>query len=356
VILNYLRRLRAKGHHVDLVGTESLELFPFLKKARSYRITLGMLLRTLRQLFGRRYDLIEFYGVEAWLSISLLRLLPGPKPVLVAHSNGLETHCHEQLIKHLGAISPDGERASCYQKIFNPPIARAFTQADGIVTVSEFDRDYAIANRYQPAERIVAIANPLSDEFLGLPVAFQRPQVLGFCGSWIPRKGVAVIRTDAAKLLRIFPECRLKLIGVGHNFVTAACFPVELCDRIEVIPFLETKSDLRRAYESLSILLMPSVYESFGLAAAEAMACGCALVAARTGFAASLEDRESAMLMEAPESPHLFECTRALLLDDELRIRVAQQGYARVQSLRWEEAANALEATYQSWIGAAAGA
>ena len=95
---------------------------------------------------------------------------------------------------------------------------------------------------------------------------------------------------------------------------------------------------------------MTSIYESFNLVSAEAMACGCALVANKTGFAASLKHREEAMLIDQPLSPYLYEAVKELLLNESLRMKIAQMGYERVQNLRWDLAIDKLEMTYSEWL------
>lgn len=350
VVLNYARGLKAKNHEVDLFGPESLEILSFLKKAKSHRISLGMLVRAVRQLLFKNYDILEFYGSESWLTAFVLYHLPRRRFLMVAHSNGLETQSRAATQKFLSLTDLDDGPPKWYQTFLKPPVSRAFTKVDGIVTVSDFDRRYALTNGYQVPQRVVAIENPLTNEYLGLTVDFRRPMVVGFCGSWLARKGIDIVQADIGQILRVFQNCRLRLIGVGREFRKESWFPPDVCDRVEVIPFVESKTELRGIYESLAILVMPSIYESFGLVAAEAMACGCAVAATRTGFSASLSDRKEAMLMEEPKSPFLYQCVRALLLDEEGRIRIAREGYARVQRLRWPEAIDALEATYTSWL------
>lgn len=348
VIVNYARGMRAKGHEVDLFGPESLEIFPFIQKAKSHRISLGMVLCALRHIYRKNYDIVEFYGCEAWLAITLLRRIPRRRFALVSHSNGLEVQCREVIEHHLGTASHDGASLRWYQRL-PIPIERAFRESDGIVTVSEFDRKFAVQRRYQPSERVLAIDNPLPDEFLGLPVRFDRDSRIGFCGMWIPRKGIAAIVQDTAALLTEFPGTTLLFAGVGEEFRKEEVFPLHLASRIEVFPCLRTKNQLRAFYESISLLIMPSIYESFGLVCAEAMACGCAVVATATGFAATLVDREEIQLMKAPHSPSLYEAVKELLVNDEFRQHLARGGYDRVQCLRWDAAVDRLESTYLDW-------
>lgn len=351
IILNFCRGLRSKGHIVDLFGPESFEPIQILReKGKAYQQAIGMLFLAFRQLAKENYDIVEFYGAESWLSVLILNRIPKRKLLLVSHSNGLETHCAEYLLKYLKASTLDGLPPKWYQidkSFLNKP---AFTKVDGIVTVSFFDKKYALEENYQKQDAVVTIENSLPEDFLGLSPDFQRNTVIGFCGSWILRKGIKTIQADISRILIEFPEASFKIIGVGENFHKEQFFPSEICSQIEVVPFVSDKEKLKILYQTMSILILPSVYESFGLVVAEAMACGSAVVASKTGFSADLIHREEIFLMEEPTSPNLYQGVRELLSDEPLRLKIARAGHKRVQALRWETAVNKLERTYEHWL------
>lgn len=347
VALRYARGLRERGHHVDLLGPADYEPLRRLRRGISYRQALGMAATGLRRAGG--YDVIETWGGEAWLAFGLLARRPRRRFLLVSHSNGLETHCAEILreAEDAGRLAPSRRWFQLDQSAL---FERAFRTADALVTVAELDRRYALDRGYAPPDRILAINNPLPDEYLDLPVDFQRPPVIGYCGSWIPRKGVALIVSALPPLLRDFPDWRLTLVGVGDGFRAGEHFPADILPRIEVVPFAERGTGLRALYQSFSIVVLPSVYESFGLAGAEAMACGAALVAARTGFASGLRDGEEAMLLPEPTPQALRGALEALVRDEDLRRTVACGGYRRVQTMRWDGAIDTVEAAYLRWL------
>jgi len=352
VALRYARGLRERGHHVDLLGPDDYEPLLRLRRGISYRQALGMAAAGLRRAGG--YDVVELWGGEAWLTFSLLARRKRRRFLLAAHSNGLETHSAEVLraAEGAGRLAPSRRWFQLDQSAL---FERAFRAADALVTVADFDRRYALDRGYAPPDRILAVDNPLPDGYLDLPVDFERSTFergprIGYCGSWIPRKGVALIASALPPLLRDFPAWRLTLVGVGEGFRAGDHFPADVLPRIEVVPFAERGSRLRDLYRSFAIALLPSVYESFGLAGAEAMACGAALVATRTGFAAGLRGGEEAMLLGEPTPQALRGAVEALISDEELRRTVARGGYRRVQTLRWDGAVAAVEAAYQAWL------
>jgi glycosyltransferase involved in cell wall biosynthesis len=350
VIVNFARGLKARGHHVDLLGPEDFEPLRGLRRAKSYRQAIGMLALALQRVARTKYDVVEFYGSEACLAAWVLAALPRREFLMTAHSNGLEPFVHDRLNAMLGSSSLDGTPLRWYQSGRFFPIENAFRKVDAIVTVSEIERSYALEHRYQDESHIAAIENPLPEEFLGQSICSERDRVIGYCGSWLARKGAQMIERELPRILEEFPDWRAKVIGVGPRFRKEEHFPAAVLPRIEVIPFVDHKEQLREVYHSLAILMMPSIYESFGLVLAEGMACGCAAVAGRTGFGCSLKDGEEAILIDERAASPLYDALRRLMIDDPLRRHIAEAGYARVQSLRWPAAIDRLECLYQRWL------
>lgn len=349
VALGYARGLRARGHVVELLGPADFEPLRRLGRATGYRQALGMATASLRRLAARSYDVVEFWGGEAWLALALLARAPRRRFLLASHSNGLEPHCSEVMrsAQIAGSLAPSRR---WFQLDQSPLSAVGFKAADALVTVGGYDRAHALRRGYLPAARVLAVDNPLPDEYLGLQVDFRRPPVIGYCGSWIPRKGVGLLAAALPLALRALPAWRLALVGVGEGFQAASHFPSDVLPRIDVVPSAERGSRLRDLYQGLSMLILPSVYESFGLAAAEAMACGACLVANPVGFAAGLRGGEEAALLPEPSPEALCAALTSLAGDERRRQAIARGGYLRVQSLRWEPAVAAVEAAYLGWL------
>lgn len=348
VALRYARGLRGRGHHVDAFGPADYEVLPRLTRAIRYRQALGMARTTLRLLPDGDYDVVELWGGEAWLAVAWLTRVPGRRFLVVAHSNGLEPHCLERMAAHGGGCPSPHER--WFHLDQTRLIASGYRRADALVTVADFDRRYGLERRYAPPHRILAVDNPLTDDYLGLPVDFERGPVIGYCGSWLTRKGTGAIEAALPPLLRDFPRWRLTLVGVGGGFRAEEHFPADVLPRITVVPFAERSTRLRELYQSFAVLILPSIYESFGLAASEAMACGAALVATRVGFAAGLRDGEEALLLPEPTPEALRRTLERACGDEELRRSVARGGYRRVQTLCWDAAVTTVEAAYLRWL------
>src|SRR6476660_2885500 len=93
VALRYATGLRDRGHEVELHGPADYEVgFALTRRAIRYRQALGMAITSVARLLRAEYDVLEFYGGEAWLALFLLSRWPGRRFLLTAHSNGLEPH------------------------------------------------------------------------------------------------------------------------------------------------------------------------------------------------------------------------------------------------------------------------
>jgi glycosyltransferase involved in cell wall biosynthesis len=109
---------------------------------------------------------------------------------------------------------------------------------------------------------------------------------------------------------------------------------------VEYIPRLSTE-ELRRLYNSAQIVVSPSLYEGFGLPAAEAMACGAAVIATTAGaFPEFIDDGRTGILVPPGDPEALAAAIRSLLADPD---RCARMGAAASDHIRtnftWERTA-----------------
>jgi glycosyltransferase involved in cell wall biosynthesis len=348
VVLGYAAALRERGHAVRVLDPGDYEPLPRLHRAHQYKQAVGMALRAVREVRREPPDVLELWGAEAWLAALRLRRLGGRSTLVVARSNGLEPHC----ARYLEAARRTGEldRDRWYHFDQTRWFERTFRSVDALVTVSEFDRSFALERGYLAPERILALANPLPDSYLGIPVPPEdRDPVIGFCGSWIPRKGVRLLAEAIPSVLREQPAWRLLLVGCGE-LRPADHFPADVVDRIRVVPRADREADLVSLYRTMSLLVMPSIYESFGLVAAEAMACATPVLGPPTGLLASLEAGREYLALPDRTPEALIAALRRALLDPALRTAVGLAGRRRAQDLRWDGATDRLESAYRRWL------
>lgn len=151
---------------------------------------------------------------------------------------------------------------------------------------------------------------------------------LVYAGRLVEVKGVEHLVRAMAVLVTRFPGLRLTIVGGGprRDILEGLAADLGVSDSVEfcgAVPQAELPRYLRQA----AIFVMPSMQEGLGLAAVEAMGCGCAVVASDLpAIADVIADGETGLVAEAGNSGDLAEKIASLLLDDELRDRLAANG------------------------------
>lgn len=131
------------------------------------------------------------------------------------------------------------------------------------------------------------------------------PPVVGFAGQWTARKGLLALM-PAWQRLRTAPDAlpaaRLRLAGEGDLAADLQAWRAAL-PRPDEVELLGRVEDMPAFYAGIHVLAMPSRSEGFGLAAAEALACGRPVVG---GDASSLPEvirRDETGLLVPPDDP-----------------------------------------------------
>ncbi len=108
---------------------------------------------------------------------------------------------------------------------------------------------------------------------------------------------------------------------------------------------------VRDIYNAAAIFLHPSWSEGWALPPAEAMACGCALVAAENaGFLDYAIPGTTALTAPVRNADMLAVHLATLLKDDALRIRLAEAGEREMRAYTWTRAVDAMERVLTSAV------
>jgi glycosyltransferase involved in cell wall biosynthesis len=100
-----------------------------------------------------------------------------------------------------------------------------------------------------------------------------------------------------------------------------------------------TREELARHYTAARIAVVPSLYEGFGLPAAEAMACGTPVIAT-TGGALPEVVGDAGILVPPRSADSLAAAIRQLINDKQAQRRMSEAGKKRVrEQFNWEQAA-----------------
>jgi len=227
-------------------------------------------------------------------------------------------------------------------------------RAARIIAVSSAVAARIKADAIVPAEKISVVLNGIDTaRFSQARARFNRREFLeswqlpadsllvGTVGELTPLKGQEEILRAASQLLKQLPQAHFIIAGVDHSQkkqhlkrLEGLIKELNLSAHVSLVGWLD---DLAELYCALDVFVSASHTESFGLAIAEAMASGAAVVATETeGATELLRQGETGRLVPIENVGALAESILLLLRDKEQRARLgaaAQQAAAANFSL-----------------------
>jgi len=328
-----------QGQQSCLDGVEAV----YLRTRGRYRgltVNPGVIRFCLRRL--RHFELVHIYGLYDFLGPAVAR------------------YCRKVGIPYF--VEPLGmtraiDRGFLLKKIWNRLVGDYLNQASRIVATSEQERDELLADEVAPG-RVVLRYNGIDlDEYRTLPAPGHFRAELGirdgerliiFLGRLIPRKGADLLieampqlKCDKTKLIIAGPEGE-----AGYStFLRTKVRESGLENQILFTGPLYGK-DKQSALADADIFALPSRYENFGNAAAEAIACGTpAVVSDRCGIASLLNHR--AGLVTSYSSSAVAESLRTLLVDGPQyrRLKAGCPGVA--SQLSWDKLVQGMQESYE---------
>ena len=154
-------------------------------------------------------------------------------------------------------------------------------------------------------------------------------------------KGIPYL-LEAVKLLKGDVDVRVYVVGkqeASEGYGTNLAQRLGISDRVTFTGYVST-DELVRLYSSAEIGVTASVYEGFGLPAAEAMSCGTPVIATRAGALPEIVGDDAAGILVPPgDPPALAAAIKRLLADKPLRQRMGQAARKRIEDFFSRQAA-----------------
>ena len=249
---------------------------------------------------------------------------PGSFPTLQRHYLAAATADSCRRARRLIVISESGRRD--VHRVYDVPLERIDVVTPGVT----------VAYRPLPPAEVAAFRRRLD-----LPERF-----LLHVGTLQPRKNVPLLLDALALLGR--DDAPLVLVG-GKGWLYEAIFArvaaLGLEGRVRFAGYVDD-DELPLWYNAAAALVLPSLYEGFGLPIVEALACGTPVVAANTSSLP--EAGGAAALYFAPDDAAELAARLADVLDrPELVARLRAEGPAQAQHFSWERAGQATAAVYE---------
>ena len=203
------------------------------------------------------------------------------------------------------------------------------------------------------------------------------PRRLLFVSRVSPEKGVHVLLDAFRSIAATHPDVTLAIVGPEHTIPAAYIvdlaadpaldglkafydgtsygdalrrrIPPELADRVSFLGFVAPEK-LIDHYRTSTLLVHPSLSDSFGMPVVEAMASGLPVVATEVGGIPEIVQHGTTGLLVPPNDSKALATAVQLLLDDhELAMQMGRMGRRRAREVfSWEKAAATLWSAYEN--------
>jgi D-inositol-3-phosphate glycosyltransferase len=208
--------------------------------------------------------------------------------------------------------------------------------------------------------RFYPIPKDEAKAFIGIP---QHDRMVLFVGRIEPLKGLDTLIRAMASMGVQNTDCPTYLAIIGgdpsanpEEMTTEMASLQQLCrdlnmDRTVVFLGKRGQDTLPYYYSAAEVLVMPSHYESFGMVALEAMACGTPVIASQVGGLAFLvQDGVTGYHVPGGDSDALCEKLTLLLGNRENRQAMGLQAAEEAKAYSWDKVAEQIVDVYKSLV------
>jgi glycosyltransferase involved in cell wall biosynthesis len=222
--------------------------------------------------------------------------------------------------------------------LYGPILRLTDHLVQGIVVNSDSVRREMVAREGVPANLLHLCHNGIDtarfqpDGRKRMPALSAAKLVVGVVCVLRPEKGLSTLVRAFARFEKNYRGARLVIVGSGSELESLQTLAAEL-DVQDIVRFEPASADVPDWLRSIDIFVLPSLSEALSNALMEAMACGCACIASRTGGNPELLGNDEVGLLFAPGSvSELAEKLELLAGDEALRERFVQAAVNRIQS------------------------
>ena len=324
----------------------------------STRIALSSLLLTfsvrawikLRELSREhRFDIVHDNQTLSY-GISLMQLSGFPVMATIHHPLTIDL---QNALQQAGSLYEKARRILWSPWVMQQVVARRLPR---VIVVSQTSKRAVEAAFELDPERMRVVHNGIDTErFQPMPDVGRQPGLLLYVGNSEDRNKGARYLIEALHLLaNDRRDYRLAL--VDHKKERLKLVPrlvneYGLSSRVHFTNHLSTE-DLVKLYNQATLLVSPSLYEGFGLPAAEAMSCGTPVIATTGGaFPEVIDHEKTGWLVPPGDSRALADAIRMLMDDESLRDRLGAAGRRSIlERFSWRKAAEETLAVYEEML------
>jgi glycosyltransferase involved in cell wall biosynthesis len=226
-------------------------------------------------------------------------------------------------------------------------------QLDHLVTVSQASRADIATDFEVSADKLHIVPNGIDTEvFKPKPDITRDPcTVMATASADAPLKGLQYLLRAIAQLCDELPSIKVNILGTLNKDGTTAKLIDELgiSNRITFYSGL-TSDEVAGLYAVATCVVVPSVYEGFGLPAGEAMACQVPVISTNGGALPEVVG-DAGLIVPVKDHQAIADALRRLLADHILQNELALKGRERILKLfSWKVAAHEMTRLYSQVI------
>ena len=173
-----------------------------------------------------------------------------------------------------------------------------------------------------------------------------------FSGRLVKNKGINLLLKATKQLMDWKPSIKLAITGSGplENKIKKFIKNNKLKNNIDFIGWVRGTDELAKIYNQSKMLVMSSFNEGGPRVTLEAMACKTPVLTSRVGIMLDIiQDFENGIFIDW-DSKDIAEKIKLLLNNEELRIKIAENGYRTVQQFERKSAIKNYAEQYQTLL------
>ncbi len=355
-VLNISKMLKKMGHDVQVFSSN------MLKEGSRETVSESKEVEGVRV---RQFDVFKIPNISSGYvpSPSMVKaLLDWDADVVHAHSYSYFPTYTSALVRVfkerplvLTTHQPPTETAfksKLLMKVYNRSLGRlSLRRADMIIAVTRLEADFLVKVAGADPNKITVIPEGVDLNLFKPKTDKLEPEnIILFVGRIAQEKGLIYLIKAVPRVTKVFPSISVLIIGEDQGIQENLMKAIENLRVGKKIHFLGPKFgyELARTYRKARIFVLPSIYETFGLAILEAMASGLPVVATRVGGIPELVDDGSNGMLVSPRSHEaLAEAIIKLLSDPDLSLDISKRNQVKAKRYSWESATERIEGIYK---------
>jgi|TARA_B100001964_G_scaffold244163_1_gene324540 glycosyltransferase involved in cell wall biosynthesis len=219
-----------------------------------------------------------------------------------------------------------------------------------IVAVSTKTKDNLIKKLGVNPMKIDIIPNGINLRYINTIKSKKIKNRVLYAGRLLPHKNLDVLINAMPKVLEVFPDATLNIVGEGPSKgeLEDMANSLGINNKVKFLGQIDYKEVIKQI-KSASIFVQPSTREGFGISIVEAMACKTPVIGvnARNSSVSEIINGENGILCELNE---ISTKIKEVLTSDSLRIILIKNGYEYSANMDWQRRFEEINSTYKKCL------